>query len=256
MRVRGKIHHPFWKGRAACGPMRPKRCGTAAAFGAATLAASQLFGRIDVVDKLVYEIAHAAGTHDTRILGAFRSVPRERFVPTALHSRAYEDVALPIGHDQTISQPSMVAIMLSELDCSPASRVLEIGSGSGYAAALLSRLANTVHGVERHYPLFVRARETLASLGCTNVTLEHGDGTSSAGLRPPFDRILVSAAAESVPLSLLAALAPGGRLVMPVGDSRQQVLITCTRDLKGNVDVSSSVKCVFVPLVAGAGVQV
>jgi len=198
---------------------------------------------------LADQITRAVGVRDERILSAFRAVPRQQFVPEHLRARAFEDTALPIGWGQTISQPSMVALMLAELDCLPTSRVLEVGSGSGYAAALLSRLASSVLGIERHAPLALRARETLARLGYENVVIRCGDGTATPSVG--FDRILVSAGASEIPASLLAALPPLGRLVMPVGGEQEQILVTCQRDASGKLSWRRSSRCIFVPLISG-----
>ena len=201
---------------------------------------------------LTDQISRAVGVSDERILSAFRGVPRQYFVPEHARGRAFEDTALPIGWGQTISQPSMVALMLSELDCSPNSRVLEVGSGSGYAAALLSRLASSVVGIERHPPLALRARETLGRLGYDNVAIRCGDGTTAAS--SGFDRILVSAGAAEIPTSLLAALPPLGRLVMPVGGEQEQTLITCQRDASGTLSWRKTTRCIFVPLISDSPV--
>ncbi len=186
------------------------------------------------------------------ILAAFERVPRERFVPPELASRAYEDTALPIDHGQTISQPSMLVLMLAALDVSSRHRVLEVGSGSGYVLALLSQLASEVFGVERHPELAVRSREALRGLGLGDVIVHEGDGALGLPEHGPFDRILVSAAAEQVPDALLAAIPEGGRLVMPVGGARAQTLVTCERDDKGALHYRAGPSCVFVPLLSPA----
>lgn len=200
-------------------------------------------------------IARHSGVKDARILDAFRSVPREAFVPEAAQERSYSDQALPIGQGQTISQPSMIAIMLEHLRCEPQHRVLEVGSGSGYAAALLSRLAREIHGVERHGELARRARDTLSRLGIEGVTIHEGDGTLGLPSYAPFDRILISAGAPSIPQALLEQLARGGILVMPVGGEDEQALVTCQRDQAGNFHYEAGTPCIFVPLVSdGSGV--
>jgi len=206
----------------------------------------------DAASELRDRIARSTGLTDVRILEAFQRVPREAFLPAELLGRAYEDTALPIGLGQTISQPSMVALMLAELDCAPRHRVLEIGSGSGYVTALLAQLGCEVFGVERHPELLVRARETLRSLGITEPILQEGDGALGLPEHAPYDRILVSAAAAAIPEALLAELAEGGRLVMPVGRSESQVLVTCERDDKGTLHYRAGQGCVFVPLVTNA----
>jgi protein-L-isoaspartate(D-aspartate) O-methyltransferase len=196
------------------------------------------------------QVAQSSGVADPRILSAFAQVPREAFLPPELIERAYEDTALPIGLGQTISQPSMIALMLQALECSPHHRVLEVGSGSGYALALLSQLGCEVFGVERHAELADRAAETLRRVGVTGVVVEAGDGTRGLPAHAPFDRILVSAGAAAIPEALLAELAEGGRLVMPVGGAESQILVTCERDDKGTLHYRAGVGCVFVPLIS------
>jgi protein-L-isoaspartate(D-aspartate) O-methyltransferase len=195
-------------------------------------------------------VARSTGVSNARILAAFEQVPREAFVPETLADRAYEDTALPIGLDQTISQPSMIALMLAALDCSPRHRVLEVGSGSGYALALLSHLGCEVFGVERHAELAASARETLRAVGVTGVVIHEGDGSLGLPAHAPYDRILVSAGAASIPEPLLAELAEGGRLVMPVGTAEKQILVTCERDDKGTLHYRAGASCVFVPLIS------
>jgi protein-L-isoaspartate(D-aspartate) O-methyltransferase len=195
-------------------------------------------------------VAQSSGVTDARILAAFEQVPRDAFVPEALADRAYEDIALPIGLEQTISQPSMIALMLAALDCKPRQRVLEVGSGSGYVLALLSQLGCEVFGIERHAELAARARETLRSVGMTDVVVHDGDGALGVPEHAPYDRILVSAGAAYIPEPLLAQLSEGGRLVMPVGGAETQILVTCERDDKGSLHYRAGRSCVFVPLIS------
>ncbi len=171
-------------------------------------------------------------------------------MPAELSARAYEDSALPIGLGQTISQPSMIALMLDALECEPHHRVLEVGSGSGYVLALLSHLGCNVFGVERHAELAARSRETLRKIGVSDVVVQEGDGALGLPAHAPYDRILVSAGAAAIPDSLLAELAEGGRLVMPVGGSESQILVTCERDDKGTLHYRAGASCVFVPLIS------
>lgn len=195
-------------------------------------------------------IARSTAVGDTRILEAFQKVPRHAFLPAELAARAYEDTALPIGLGQTISQPSMIALMLAELGCRPKHRVLEVGCGSGYVLALLSSMGCEVFGVERHPELVLRARETLRSIGLGEPMVYEGDGARGLPEHAPYDRILVSAAAPAIPEALLAELAEGGKLVMPVGGTETQILVTCERDDKGSLHYRASANCVFVPLVS------
>jgi protein-L-isoaspartate(D-aspartate) O-methyltransferase len=187
---------------------------------------------------------------EPRILAAFEHVPRAAFLPPDLVGRAYEDQALPIGLDQTISQPSMIALMLDALDCQPRHRVLEVGSGSGYVLALLSHLGCDVFGIERQAELAARARETLRHIGVTDVVVQEGDGTLGLPAHAPYDRILVSAGAAAIPDALVAQLREGGRLVMPVGGAESQILVTCERDDKGTLHYRAGSSCVFVPLIS------
>lgn len=195
-------------------------------------------------------VARGSGVEDPRILAAFEHVPRQVFLPPDLAARAYEDTALPIGLGQTISQPSMIALMLDALECEPRHRVLEVGSGSGYVLALLSHMGCEVFGVERHAELVTRARETLRAIGVSDVVVQEGDGALGLPAHAPYDRILVSAGAALIPDSLLAVLAEGGRLVMPVGGSESQILVTCERDDKGTLHYRAGGSCVFVPLIS------
>ncbi len=200
--------------------------------------------------QLAAHVARASDVTDPRILAAFEHVPREAFLPADLAARAHEDYALPIGLGQTISQPSMIALMLAALDCSPRHRVLEVGCGSGYVLALLSQLAGEVFGVERHPELAARARETLRHLSVTDIVVQDGDGSLGLPEHAPYDRILVSAGASQIPDTLLAVLAEGGRLVMPVGGAESQILVTCERDDKGTLHYRAGAGCVFVPLIS------
>jgi protein-L-isoaspartate(D-aspartate) O-methyltransferase len=187
---------------------------------------------------------------DPRVLDAFRAVPRELFVPEPERVHAYEDRALPLVEDQTISQPSMIALMLEELAVEPTHRVLEIGAGCGYAAALLARLAREVYGVEIRPTLAAMARASLARAGIDNAHIIVGDG--SLGFEPaaPYDRILVSAGATRVPAPLIEQLTPGGRIAIPVGDESGQTLRIGRKGTNGtHVEWKDGVACVFVPLV-------
>jgi protein-L-isoaspartate(D-aspartate) O-methyltransferase len=191
------------------------------------------------------------GISNTAVLDAFRRVPREEFVPAGLVEFAYRDTALPIAEGQTISQPYIVAVTLEALGLRGGERVLEVGTGSGYAAALLSRIADEVLTVERHARLADEARERLVRLRYSNVSVLHGDGSFGLPGRAPFDAIAVAAGAAEVPRALLEQLAPGGRLVIPVGaDPNNQVLTRFTRD--GDRFLEQALADVrFVPLIVG-----
>ncbi len=190
------------------------------------------------------------GIRDERVLEAMGRVPREAFVPVELRDEAYEDTALPIGHGQTISQPFVVATMLALVGPRPGEQALDIGTGSGYAAALLAALGAEVVSVERIAPLATAARDALAGVIGGRVEVRVGDGRLGAPDRAPFDVVTVAAAAPEVPPALVEQLADGGRLVMPVGGAGGQRLMLLTRDgaaLRGRQGFA----CRFVPLVAG-----
>jgi protein-L-isoaspartate(D-aspartate) O-methyltransferase len=197
----------------------------------------------------------ARGISDARVLDAMRRVPRDMFVPLESQSAAYADRALPIGCGQTISQPYMVAAMTEALRLTGSERVLDVGTGSGYQAAILSVLAREVITIERRPELAEAARERLAALERTNVTVLAGDGSLGSPAYAPFDAILVAAGAPRIPDALTAQLAPnGGRLVIPVGSSDQQTLHIVTRQGDRFID-TLGVGCVFVPLIGAEGWQ-
>jgi protein-L-isoaspartate(D-aspartate) O-methyltransferase len=175
------------------------------------------------------------------------------FVPEALRGRAYEDRALPLIEDQTISQPSMIAIMLEALRPEPNDRALEIGAGSGDAAAVLSQLVREVHAVEIRSALADMARAAIVRAGIDNVFIYEGDGSLGLAEKAPFDRILVSAGASRIPTALVEQLVPGGRIAIPVGTDEGQVLRIGRRGMSGpTVEWEQSVPCIFVPLVETA----
>lgn len=191
------------------------------------------------------------GIRDEAVLAALHQVPRHLFVDEALASRAYEDTALPIGHNQTISQPYIVARMTEQLFANGASRVLEIGTGCGYQTAVLCALAREVYSVERLAPLHQDARRLLQELGYRNVRLKLADGSTGWAEYAPYDGILVTAAAADVPMPLLGQLAPGGRLVIPVGSPARQELL-CIR-LTDEGYIRERLETVnFVPLIQDA----
>jgi protein-L-isoaspartate(D-aspartate) O-methyltransferase len=194
------------------------------------------------------------GISDSAVLGAMTAVPRHEFVAEELRSRAYEDVPLPIGGGQTISQPYIVAAMTAALHLEPSDRVLEIGTGCGFQAAVLSLLAKEVFTIERRPELASAASATLARLGYANAHAHCGDGTLGLPDFAPFDAILVAAAAPSVPKPLLAQLAEGGRMILPVGDTEHQELQLIEKH--GDTFPTKMLEgCRFVPLVGYHGWQ-
>jgi protein-L-isoaspartate(D-aspartate) O-methyltransferase len=188
------------------------------------------------------------GIKDPAVLSAFRRVPRERFVPPEHQEDAYGDFPLPIGFEQTISQPYIVALMIEALSLTKSDKVLEIGTGSGYQTALLAEIASFVYSVERIPELAQRAREILKELSYNNVTVKVADGTRGLPEHQPYDAVIVSAAAGKVPASLLKQLVPNGRMVIPVGSLWEQELILY-RNTKSGI-VSQNLGGVrFVPLI-------
>lgn len=194
------------------------------------------------------------GIRDENVLAAMGVVERHRFVPDDLAESAYDDCALPIGEGQTISQPYMVALMTELLVLNGDEKVLEIGTGSGYQSAVLSRLASEVYTVERIETLALRARRLLEELGCANVHVFAADGTLGLPGQAPFDGIIVTAGAPEIPREYIQQLKIGGRLVIPVGSKFSQVLYRVIRTREG-IEKSQSTACVFVPLVGKDGWQ-
>jgi protein-L-isoaspartate(D-aspartate) O-methyltransferase len=190
------------------------------------------------------------GIRDPRVLEAMRQVPRHEFVPETFRQQAYEDHPLPIGEEQTISQPYIVAAMLEHLVLEASDHVLEVGTGSGYVTALLSLLASEVYSVERHAALASTAEATLHGLGYRNVHIRAGDGTQGWAEFASFDAILVSAATSAIPPALFAQLREGGRMIVPVGPSSSQDLQLIAK-FKGQPVVKIMEGCRFVPLVEG-----
>jgi protein-L-isoaspartate(D-aspartate) O-methyltransferase len=194
----------------------------------------------------------ARGIRCPKVLGAMSTVPREAFVPEHLRELAYDDSPLPIGWEQTISQPHVVALMIEELGLRGGEKVLEIGAGSGYAAAVLGQIAGNVHAVERIRELADRASDTLRALGYDNVEVRHGDGTLGWPERAPFDAIIVAAAAREVPEPLKQQLKVGGRLVIPVGRNAHYQQLECvTRVSEIRFSEEKLVGVRFVPLIGG-----
>ncbi len=197
---------------------------------------------------MVEEQIRRRGIRDRRVLAALASVPRHRFVPPSLAHGAHDDAPLPIGCGQTISQPYMVALMTAALAPRRTHRVLEIGSGSGYQTAVLAHLVRRVYTVERLAELSAAAEERLMALGYRNVEYRVGDGTEGWPEAAPFDGIVVTAAAPEIPKPLLAQLAPGGRIVVPVGDRSLQILTIAERGAGGYRRWTEGA-CRFVPLI-------
>ena len=201
-------------------------------------------------ELMVQSQLRARGISDWRVLEAMSRVPRDQFVSEPFRAQAYEDHPLPIGDGQTISQPYIVALMLESLQLTPQDKVLEIGTGSGYATALLAELAAQVFSIERHPALAENARQALYALGYTNVKVFTGDGSLGLPSAAPFDAILVSAAAPEVPGPLLSQLAEGGRMIIPVGSGDSQQLLFI-RIINGQPITSPRELVRFVPLVPG-----
>ena len=213
-------------------------------------------GRSSERAGMVRQQIAARGVRDERVLDAMAEVPREEFVPDELREHAYDDTPLPIGHEQTISQPFIVASMIESLELGPRDRVLEIGAGSGYAAAVISRIAAEVVAIERHAALADEAAARLARLGYDNAVVEHGDGTLGWPEGAPFDAIVAAASGPDVPPALLEQLAVGGRLVIPVGDSpRHQRLVRLVRRADDEYEREELYPVRFVPLVGRQGWQ-
>ncbi len=202
------------------------------------------------IARLILEVRQA-GVTDPRILGAMESVPRHLFVPKTFRAKIYDDVALPIGRHQTVSQPSVVGRMTQAMEVGDRMKVLEVGTGSGYQAAILARLCRRLYTVERHPPLLEEAEARFRELRLTNVTSILGDGSRGWPEQAPFDRIMLTAAALDIPAQLVDQLAPGGIMVLPVGlDDEDQRLIRLVKSDEGaETEDLGAVR--FVPLLPG-----
>ena len=200
--------------------------------------------------RMVSTQLEARGIKDARVLAAMRKVPRHEFVPDALVASAYDDGALPIGHAQTISQPYIVALMTELAALAPDAKVLEVGTGSGYQAAVLAEMAKDVYSIEIVEPLGRRAETTLRRLGYERVHVRIGDGYRGWPEAAPFDAVLVTAAPGKVPAPLLEQLAPGGRLVIPVGTDDQ--MLEVHRRTKTGITVERTIPVRFVPMTGEA----
>lgn len=215
----------------------------------------QLFERDPYISQRQAMVEHQLrrrGIHDERVLRAMEEVPRHEFIPEGGRFHAYEDQPVPIGEEQTISQPYIVAVMTQMLAVEPENVVLEVGTGTGYQAAVLSRLARQVYTIERHASLADSAREIVRRLGYENLEVVVGDGTRGLPEHAPYDRILVAAAAPSVPRPLIEQMQEGGRMIIPVGRSDIQVL-QLVRKRQGEIFTSRLEGCRFVPLIGEGG---
>jgi protein-L-isoaspartate(D-aspartate) O-methyltransferase len=204
-------------------------------------------------DKMIEKHLKARGIKNPAVLDAMREVPREAFVPESMAESAYEDSPLPIGQGQTISQPYIVAAMTELLEPSKDDRILEIGTGSGYAAAILSRVAAQVFTVERYESLAAAARQRLHDLGYVNIHVLHGDGTLGWPEHAPYDAVVVTAGAPDVPKPLKEQLGIGGRLVIPTGSSLSQTLIRIRRTSENEYERENLFSVRFVPLIGSEG---
>jgi protein-L-isoaspartate(D-aspartate) O-methyltransferase len=204
--------------------------------------------------RMVEEQLRSRGIRDIRVLTAMGKVPREEFIAREDLGDAYGDHPLPIGAGQTVSQPYIVAVMVEALDLRPSDRVLEVGTGTGYEAAIFAELAAEVWTVERHQELASKAQDILTRLGYTNVHVVHGDGSLGLPEHAPFDKILVAAGAPRIPESLVAQLVDGGKLVLPVG-TRDEQQVQIVRKEGKETYVTFHDLCRFVPLVGAEGWQ-
>ena len=193
----------------------------------------------------------ARDINDDKVLEAMRKVPRHKFVPPELHWAAYADRPLPIGHDQTISQPYIVALMTQLVEPAKHKRALDIGTGSGYQAAILAELVSTVHSIEIVEPLATEAAARLQTLGYDNVTVRHGDGYRGWEEHAPFDIIIVAAAPNHIPQPLVEQLAPGGKMVIPVGQYVQSLMLI-EKNADGTINQRNVAPVTFVPMTGDA----
>lgn len=198
--------------------------------------------------RMVEEQLIRRGINDERVLAAFYKVERHKFIPEDLRTSAYGDFPVPIGEGQTISQPYIVALMTECLQLKGQEKVLEIGTGSGYQAAILAELTQEIWSIERFTTLAERAQNVLGALGYTNIKIKVGDGTLGWPEEAPFERIIITAATPRIPLPLQEQLKEGGRLILPIGETFIQVL-TLAEKREGKINLNEICGCVFVPLV-------
>ena len=205
----------------------------------------------EAIESLLEDLRRE-GVNDPAVLDAMAEIPRDLFVEDEFAARAYENRPLPIECAQTISQPSVVALMTQALELDPRCKVLEIGAGSGYQTAILARISRRVYAIERHEPLFRTASARLAGLRITNVVLSHGDGGLGWTDQAPFDRILAAAAAPDVPHALMEQRRPGGIMVLPIGEQDDvQELLRVRKSQTGEMSYDSLGPVRFVPMVEG-----
>ena len=201
--------------------------------------------------RLIMELRQQ-GISDTKVLSALERIPREKFVQESFRDQAYENIALPIHHGQTISQPYVVAYMTEALKLGPRMKVLEVGTGSGYQSAVLAPLCRRLYTIERHRSLLKETEARFAELRLSNITAQVGDGYKGWPEQAPFDRIIVTAAAPDLPSVLLDQLAPDGILVIPIGrSSNEQNIVRVTKRADGSIETETLLPVRFVPLVEG-----
>lgn len=207
-------------------------------------------------EKMVKEQIIARGVRNERVIDAMLKIPRHIFVPKEREEEAYEDYPLPIGFNQTISQPYMVAVMTEYLEPKEDDVVLEIGTGSGYQTAILSYLVKKVYTVERECELLERAKKTLESLGFDNIKYKCGDGSKGWELYAPYDKIIVTAASPSIPSPLIEQLKNNGIIVIPVGSRWVQDLVVAKKDEESKIKIEKKFECTFVPLIGEYGFKI
>lgn len=191
------------------------------------------------------------GINDVKVLQVMLDLPRHFFIEIGFEEWAYRDQAFPIPSDQTISRPYTVALQTSLLDLQHADKVLEIGTGSGYQCAVISRLVNRIYTIERHDTLFKLSNQIFQDMSLFNIRNYHGDGYKGLPLKAPFDKIIVTAGADSIPSTLVDQLADGGKMVIPIGGEVDQELIVLDKSLDGQITQHSAGKCEFVPFLQG-----
>lgn len=209
-------------------------------------------GHQDKREAMVQQQIAARGVRDERVLAAMRSVPRHRFVPDSLDRQAYSDHPLPIGHNQTISQPYVVAVMTELVAPAPDDRALDVGTGSGYQAAVFAELVSQVYSIEIVPELGKQARQRLKALGYDNVTVRIGDGYQGWAEKAPFDVVVLAAAPPEIPQPLIDQLAKGGRMALPVGSAGRQELLLIEKDEQGEITRRRISSVAFVPMTGRA----